>query len=90
VSITLGIIYAFDWEMETGQRILPSPTLPSNDITIMPFEQTTDHITQVIASGPGFPEELIQQSLITAIFSARKQLILTTPYFVPSDDLIYA
>ncbi|MGP1930492.1 MAG: cardiolipin synthase, partial [Arsenophonus sp. ET-DL12-MAG3] len=67
-----------------------SPTLPSNDITIMPFEQTSDYITQVIASGPGFPEELIQQSLITAIFSARKQLILTTPYFVPSDDLIYA
>ncbi|MGP1871330.1 MAG: cardiolipin synthase [Arsenophonus sp.] len=90
VSITLGIIYAFDWEMETGQRILPSPILPSNDITIMPFEQTSDYITQVIASGPGFPEELIQQSLITAIFSARKQLILTTPYFVPSDDLIYA
>ncbi|MFP3019303.1 MAG: cardiolipin synthase [Arsenophonus sp.] len=85
VSITLGIVYAFDWEMETGQRILPP-----HDINIIPFEQTSGHITQVIGSGPGFPEELIQQSLMTAIFSARKQLILTTPYFVPSDDLIYA
>ncbi len=86
VSKTLGIVYAFNWEMETGQRILPH----LSDANIIPFEQTSGHTTQVIASGPGFPEELIQQSLMTAIFSARKKLILTTPYFVPSDYLIYA
>ncbi|MGP1931131.1 MAG: cardiolipin synthase [Arsenophonus sp. ET-YP4-MAG3] len=86
ISTILGIVYAFDWEMETGQRILP----PSPDINIIPFEQTNGHITQIIASGPGFPKELIQQSLMTVIFSARKQLIITTPYFVPSDNLIYA
>ncbi|HIH6548037.1 TPA: phospholipase D-like domain-containing protein, partial [Proteus mirabilis] len=57
---------------------------------IMPFEQANGHTTQVIASGPGFPEELIQQSLITAIYSARKELVMTTPYFVPSDDLAHA
>ncbi|SUC06757.1 cardiolipin synthetase [Proteus mirabilis] len=86
VSTTLGIIYAFDWEMETGERHLPPP--PDNNI--MPFEQANGHTTQVIASGPGFPEELIQQSLITAIYSARKELVMTTPYFVPSDDLAHA
>lgn len=86
VSTTLGIVYAFDWEMETGQRILPPPP----DTNIMPFEQANGHTTQMIASGPGFPDELIQQSLMTAIFSARKQLIMTTPYFVPSDDLLHA
>ncbi|PHM74161.1 cardiolipin synthase [Xenorhabdus kozodoii] len=86
VTTTLGIIYAFDWEMETGQRHLPPPP----DSVIMPFEQTRGHTAQVIASGPGFPDELIQQSLMTAIFAARNQLILTTPYFVPSDDLMHA
>ncbi|WP_434524688.1 cardiolipin synthase [Photorhabdus asymbiotica] len=86
VTTTMGVIYACDWEMETGQRIFP----PSPDNNIMPFEQASGHTTQIIASGPGFPEELIQQSLMTAIFSARKQLILTTPYFVPSDDLMNA
>ena len=86
VSTTLGIVYAFDWEMETGQRMLPPPP----DTNIMPFERDDGHTTQVIASGPGFPDELIQQSLMTAIFSARKQLIFTTPYFVPSDDLMHA
>ncbi|PHM64078.1 cardiolipin synthetase [Xenorhabdus stockiae] len=86
VTTTLGIIYAFDWEMETGQRQLPPPP----DTNIMPFEQASGHTAQVIASGPGFPDELIQQSLMTAIFAAREQLILTTPYFVPSDDLMHA
>lgn len=86
VSTTLGIVYAFDWEMETGQRVLPPPP----DSNIMPFEQANGHTTQIIASGPGFPDELIQQSLMTAMFSARKQLIMTTPYFVPSDDLLHA
>ena len=44
----------------------------------------------MIASGPGFPEEMIHQALLTAVYSAREQLIMTTPYFVPSDDLLHA
>ncbi|CAL1329189.1 cardiolipin synthase [Candidatus Providencia siddallii] len=86
VTAILGIVYAFDWEMETGQRLLP----PQPDFNITPFKQKEGYITQIIASGPGFQNELIQQSLITAIFSARKQLIMTTPYFVPSDVLLHA
>ncbi|STM14740.1 cardiolipin synthetase [Escherichia coli] len=43
-----------------------------------------------IASGPGFPEDLIHQALLTAAYSAREYLIMTTPYFVPSDDLLHA
>lgn len=86
VATTLGIIYACDWEIETGNRILP----PQPDRVVMPFEQAAGHIIHVIASGPGFPEDLIHQSLLTAIYSAREQLIMTTPYFVPSDDLLHA
>ncbi|WMY97033.1 MAG: cardiolipin synthase [Arsenophonus sp.] len=86
VSNILSIIYAFDWEMETGQHI---PLFFSNK-KVKKIKKTKVHKIQVIASGPGFPKEIIQQSLILAIFSARKQLILTTPYFVPTDNLIHA
>lgn len=86
VATTMGIIYACDWEIETGKRILP----PKPDCNIMPFEQESGHIIQVIASGPGFPEEMIHQALLTAVYSARGQLVMTTPYFVPSDDLLHA
>ncbi|WP_075181913.1 cardiolipin synthase [Pantoea sp. 1.19] len=86
VATTLGIVYSCDWEIETGKRILPPP--PAGNI--MPFEQESGHTIQVIASGPGFPEDMIHQALLTAVYAARQQLIMTTPYFVPSDDLLHA
>ncbi|WP_029685573.1 cardiolipin synthase [Tatumella saanichensis] len=86
VAITLGIVYSCDWEIETGKRLLP----PQPEQAVMPFEQAEGHIIQVIASGPGFPEDMIHQALLTAIYSSREQLTMTTPYFVPSDDLLHA
>lgn len=86
VTSALGIVYACDWEVETGKRILPPPPNPN----IMPFEEATGHTIHTIASGPGFPEDLIHQALLTAVYSARKYLIMTTPYLVPSDDLLHA
>ncbi|WP_291968952.1 cardiolipin synthase [Candidatus Symbiopectobacterium sp.] len=86
ITTTMGIIYCCDWEMETGQRLPPPPP----DVGLMPFEQERGHAVQVIASGPGYPEDMIHQALLTAVYSARHQLIMTTPYFVPSDDLLYA
>lgn len=56
----------------------------------MPFEEASGHTIHTIASGPGFPEDLIHQALLTAAYSAREYLIMTTPYFVPSDDLLHA
>ncbi|MGL9721463.1 cardiolipin synthase [Symbiopectobacterium sp.] len=86
ITTTMGIIYCCDWEMETGQRLFPPPP----DVGLMPFEQERGHTVQVIASGPGYPEDMIHQALLTAVYSARHQLIMTTPYFVPSDDLLHA
>lgn len=85
VAIVMGIIFSCDWEIETGERILP----PS-DFNIMSFKQTSSHIIQVIASGPSFPEGVIHQALLTSIYAAREQLVITTPYLVPSDDLLHA
>lgn len=86
VAITMGIVYACDWEIETGKRIFP----PKPDVNRMLYEKKSGHTIQVIASGPGFPEELIHQALLTAVYAAREKLIMTTPYFVPSDDLLHA
>lgn len=86
VSTMLGVVYACDWEMETNQRILPPPP----KCLVMPFEEETGHTVHVIPSGPGFPEEMIHQAFLTAVYSSRKRLIMTTPYFVPSDDLLHA
>jgi len=86
VATTIGIIYSCDWEIETGLKILPQ--LPNEKILDNQYNKNSS--IQVIASGPGFPENMIHQALLTAIYSAKNELIITTPYLVPSEDLLQA
>ncbi|AHG60109.1 cardiolipin synthase [Buchnera aphidicola] len=86
IAATIGIIYSCDWEIETGFKILPQ--LPNRNLLENKSNRETS--IQVIASGPGFPENMIHQALLTAIYSARNELIMTTPYLVPSEDLLHA
>ncbi|USD66307.1 cardiolipin synthase [Vibrio sp. SCSIO 43136] len=79
----LAAIHAWDWEVETGERILPSFPL----CAIEP-EATDPHPVQVVPSGPGMPENLIQQVLNLAISQAKHSVRITTPYFVPSENLL--
>ncbi|CAD83495.1 cardiolipin synthetase [Candidatus Blochmanniella floridana] len=89
-TTVMRIIFEFDWEIETGEHIVPvlssSQHLMQQKTTLI----STGHTIQIIPSGPGFPEGIIHQVLITSLYKARKQLIITTPYLVPSDDLLYA
>jgi cardiolipin synthase A/B len=45
---------------------------------------------QLVPSGPGFTSESIHILLLTTIYAARKELILTTPYFIPDEALLNA
>lgn len=78
----LSAIHSWDWEVETGERTLPE--VPECNIGI----DRTLHPIQVVPSGPGLPEGLISQVLILAINHAKQSLRITTPYFVPSPDLL--
>ncbi|MXP67386.1 cardiolipin synthase [Pantoea sp. Aalb] len=86
VSTIIGMVYACDWEIETGKRILPSP--PNKKM--ISLKKENNYTIQVIPSGPGFSEDIIHQVLLTAVYSAHTQLIMTTPYFIPSDELLHA
>jgi cardiolipin synthase len=58
-----------------------------------PAPDTPDGIEvtgQVIASGPGFATENNLRAFTTLIYSARKRLSITSPYFVPDESLLYA
>ncbi|ADT86837.1 cardiolipin synthase [Vibrio sp. Vb2880] len=78
----LSAIHCWDWEFETGERQMPNvpecrldPRMPK-------------HPVQVVPSGPGMPENLISQVLTLAINQANASVRITTPYFVPSADLL--
>lgn len=43
---------------------------------------------QLVPSGPGFIPANIHSLLLTTIYTARQELILTTPYFIPDESLL--
>uniref|UniRef100_A0A1B0C148 PLD phosphodiesterase domain-containing protein n=1 Tax=Glossina palpalis gambiensis TaxID=67801 RepID=A0A1B0C148_9MUSC len=85
VVSTMRIIFSCDWEIETGEKIF---FVPDRINTIN--KSKYNYKTHIIPSGPGYSEGFMQQILLTAIYSARKKIVITTPYLVPSDDLLRA
>ncbi|EKP0279738.1 cardiolipin synthase [Aeromonas bestiarum] len=77
-------IFVWDWEMETGERLLDSL---QHEPEAWP---QSNYRAQLIPSGPFVGGDCIQQSLLLAIYQARHHLVLTTPYFVPDDPLAAA
>jgi len=82
----LASIFAEDWAFETGVEIeipypdparVQSPNGPADDV-----------LAQVVPTGPTEPNETYRRLLLAAIQSSRRELILTTPYFVPDETTL--
>ncbi|WP_241973702.1 cardiolipin synthase [Candidatus Pantoea edessiphila] len=86
ISTIIGMIFNCDWEIETGNSILPIYEKKG----IQKIREKNVCTAQIVASGPTFPKGIMHQALLTTIYSAREHLIMTTPYFVPSEDLLHA
>ncbi len=86
VSSVLNSLHAVDWQVETGQA-LPLD-IPSQ--TALPQDADNFHAVQILATGPGYPEDLMEEALAQAIFSARESIVITSPYFVPSHNIAEA
>jgi cardiolipin synthase len=82
----LGIAFLEDWELDTteGVEVLQE----TGDVHHV--DPMGDWTAQVIPSGPAIREDAIQDILLMAIYAARRELILTTPYFVPDESLLMA
>ncbi len=81
----LQYVFLGDWNYCSGEQLLPkdnffpfSGGVPSN----------TGKIVQLVASGPDSDSPLIQQSLMQAINLAKREILITTPYFIPGDALM--
>ncbi|MCB1055409.1 MAG: cardiolipin synthase [Acidobacteria bacterium] len=80
----LGGVFALDWSVETGSRFVP----PERTAAAAPG--TGGSVVQVVPSGPDLRPEAIHQLLLTAIYGARRELVMTTPYFVPDESILTA
>lgn len=79
-------IFAADWESEHGDDI--SPLLC--DDAEQPAVADPGIVAQVIGTGPNLPYPAMTACFTSLIHSARRELVITTPYFVPDEQLICA
>lgn len=75
----VSVMFIRDWDLDSPVRIGP-------DTRFLPdIEPREGGVVQLAPSGPSSGPLAIQQSILTTIYSAREEIIITTPYFVPDD-----
>ena len=79
----LAITFLADWYVESEYELEQL----RDGGGAQPQSRVGECAVQALPSGPAFRTESIEQILIMAIYTARKELVLTTPYFVPSEAL---
>ena len=84
--LALGATMLSDWKLETGdptRELVESAHLHRS-------EARGKADVQVIPSGPGESDDAILQMILGLVNAARRELVLTTPYFVPDDSMLRA
>ncbi|OQX19323.1 MAG: cardiolipin synthase [Desulfobulbaceae bacterium A2] len=77
--------FRHDWYVETGREL--------GESLVNENRQTTaagNAPVQVVPSGPGFVVDAIHHLLLYTIYAAKRELVLTTPYFVPDISILTA
>jgi cardiolipin synthase len=87
-SAVLALMETFreDWAIETGESIEPSGDASAASLP-QPVGQAN---VQALPTGPAARVDAIEQFVLMAIYLAKQELVLTTPYFVPSESLLNA
>ena len=87
--LALQSVFAIDWANASGQSLLGEGYFPSVAETAPRSDEAVDCAidrdgvpVQLCLSGPDSEREAIQQFYFAAIAAARRQVLLTSPYFV--------
>jgi len=81
-AAALDGVFRLDWSVESGAAFEAPPVLPDKP------SASAGSVIQVVPSGPDLQPEAIHQLLLTAIYAARHELLMTTPYFVPDESIL--
>jgi cardiolipin synthase len=86
VVVPLAATVIGDWALETGESI--PDLIKSAGLHLVKPDGPAD--IQVVPSGPGESGDGLLQMLLALINAAQQELVLTTPYLVPDDSMVYA
>lgn len=93
---TLAGTFFADWFLELEREHLDSATIMKDLAIAQKIGEIKSHpklgdvSIQLVPSGPDERTASIRNLLLVAIYLAKKEIILTTPYFVPEEPLLVA
>ncbi|TDW28809.1 cardiolipin synthase [Cryobacterium psychrophilum] len=83
----INLIFLSDWYSETDE-MLRQENVPADTIPMDVSSRALD--CQVVPSGPGFEGENNLRLFLALLYSAQERIIITSPYFVPDEAMLYA
>lgn len=83
IVLELQTVFVGDWYFETDEVLV--------DENIFPEPPMLGPIAaQTLPSGPDYPTENYQRMVVSALHTARRHVIITSPYFVPDEAFLQA
>jgi cardiolipin synthase len=84
----LNAVFLSDWLIEAGEDLLATEHVPAPQL---PASASSDAVLcQIVPSGPGYATENNLRLFLSLIYGATEKVILTSPYFVPDEAMVYA
>lgn len=80
----INTIFIGDWYCETDERI------DAENVPFAEMASTGDLEMQLVPSGPGYTYENNLRLFLGLLHSAQEKVIITSPYFVPDESMLYA
>ncbi|MDF1808582.1 MAG: cardiolipin synthase [Phycisphaerales bacterium] len=90
-ACVLDLVAKLDWAMEFSDNA--GRDAKSEIRSVHQFENLVSHgevPTQIVPSGPDQAPRIAHDMLLTLIYNTEKRLIITTPYFIPSEAMLTA
>jgi cardiolipin synthase len=81
VAVQMQYIFIQDWMTHTDENLIPL----IRDVQLPPGN--TGAVAQVIGTGPTIRPSAMPEMFEVLIHAARKDLVISTPYYVPSDSM---
>ncbi|WP_169583698.1 MULTISPECIES: cardiolipin synthase [Microbacterium] len=88
VVASVNAVFLSDWLIETGEDLTATEHVPVYGLEASSSADAL--LCQVVPSGPGYETENNLRLFLSLIYGATEKVILTSPYFVPDEAMVYA
>ncbi|WP_167041110.1 cardiolipin synthase [Salinibacterium sp. ZJ454] len=88
VVASVNAVFLSDWLIETDENLIDTEHVLVSELAPDPSPDAV--VCQVVPSGPGYQTENNLRLFLSLIYGANEKVILTSPYFVPDEAMVYA